>query len=470
LGWGTLIHNRGYRKRLNIHINHPVEDGNVAIIGAELFRRTGARWLLIGGSSKRALKPGLKADLAGAKISVFQKWHEELSDLTSIAISLHGYNPNAYPFPLNASEIVISNGRTSDDQWGISQISLTLRDSLRSGGYGAALAMLDSGFARLAGGRNPQGIFSNDSTGFGHWLNCELSSKVRYNEREYLKFIGLADRALDLTGRPVSQQINNAFGLVSPRVLRIDANKKLLFPPAENEKYRIISFSPGETKNDTIDLLFGDWVGGGAGNGSIARIMEYDTSNGSIHGQSGRRGQHHGNTLTTVVSNSPRNRASGIRSVGHEPRDSSLAGEDDVNAREPIQVHRIPLQPVLAATVSPGYLPVATPFEWGGIIPEGFSPQLLTYATSPSPVTRADMSGLSKFLIPLLKNSYQPGKQHFVGVDMTDMLVSEIARLVSEYEVEGREIGLMAEQSETGDYYLRLFPEIAESSMRSNLP
>ena len=53
---------------------------------------------------------------------------------------------------------------------------------------------------------------------------------------------------------------------------------------------------------------------------------------------------------------------------------------------------------------------------------------------------------------------------------MTDMLVNEIARLVNEYNVEGQDIGLLAEQEENGDYYLRLFPENASAEISSNIP
>ncbi|HSG29223.1 MAG TPA: hypothetical protein VLA34_12140, partial [Candidatus Krumholzibacterium sp.] len=167
LGWGTLVYNRGWSRNLNVHVNHPVEDGNIAVIAAEFFRRSGAKWLLMGGSSKFALGSGNGADLARAGNSVFHRWHRELSDRMTVSVSLHAYNPDYYSFPVSASDVVLSNGRTGDDQWGISQISLTFRDSLRRAGFRTALAMLDSGFARLAAGYNPQAIFSNDSLGFG---------------------------------------------------------------------------------------------------------------------------------------------------------------------------------------------------------------------------------------------------------------------------------------------------------------
>jgi hypothetical protein len=170
------------------------------------------------------------------------------------------------------------------------------------------------------------------------------------------------------------------------------------------------------------------------------------------------------------VTPSPGKFVSGIRPVEHRPADT-LAGDDGEEAREPIQVHRIPLQPVYAATVSPEYEPVTTPFHWGGILPEGFTPQVFTYRSASQPdLSDMDIPGLSRFLIPLLKSSYQTGGTRFVGVDMTDLLVNEIARLVSEYRVDGREIGLIAEQGEDGDYYLRLFPGNDPVQTSTNLP
>jgi hypothetical protein len=462
-GWGTLVHNLKAPRRLSVHVDHPVDDGNVAVIGAELFRRTGAKWMLIGGSSRHAVPGRWVSDPAVEPRSVFQRWHELLTDASQVSVSLHAYNPGQYTFPISVSDVILSNGRTSDVQWGISQISLSFRDSLRAAGLHTALAMLDSGFARLAGGSNPQGIHSNDTAGFGRWMNIELSSGIRNDRAGYMRFIGVADRVLSITQKTASQQAGHAFGLVSPRVVKIDRANRLLFPPPKPENYRIVSFSPGKTRNDTLDLLFGNWVDTQDGRG-IARIVEYDTT-GSITSFS------KGSTVTRLVNPAPGKFVSGIRPLEHRPADS-LAGDDDGEAREPIQVHRIPLQPVLASTVSPEFEPVTTPFRWGGIVPEGFTPQVFTYRSASQPdISGMDMPGLSRFLIPLLKSSYEPGRTNFVGVDMTDILVNEIARLVSEYRIQGREIGLMAERGDDGDYYLRLFPENPGQEQHSaNLP
>lgn len=468
-GWGTLIHNRGGKKRLIVHVNHPVEDGNAPVVAAELLRRAGARWMLMGGSAKKASADGAAADPAAAPVSVFQRWHELLSDASTVSLSLHGFDPRRYGRPISVSDVILSNGRTSDAQWGISRLSLEFRDRLRGGGFQAAVAMLDSGFARLAGGGNPQGIASNDASGFGRWLNVELSPTVRHHPAAYGRFIEIADEALASTQGPLARAAGDPFGLVSPRVIRIDRQNPLHFPPPKEERYRIVSFSAGESRNDTLDLLFGDWLEGRRSGARGARIVEYDTA-GSISSYHGRNGGSMAGSTVTKLLNATQGRTPGIRPAEHRPADSADAAGGGEPAVEPIQVHRIPLRPVLASTVSPERTPISTPFHWGGMVPEAFTPQFFTFRGDEPAAAEFEIPGLSRFLIPLLKNSYHPGSRRYVGVDMTDMLVNEIARLVSEYRIEGSEIGLMAEQSESGDYYLRIFPEGAADEAVTHHP
>ncbi|TLY31689.1 MAG: hypothetical protein E6K56_04410 [Ignavibacteria bacterium] len=213
-GWGTLVFNRNQAKRVYVHVPHPIHDGNSAVLGAELFRSLNAECLMIAGTDRSA--GVFPCDVVTLKGSMFEKWHEMLTDLVHLSLSVHGYAARAYPHPIDTTDIVVSNGRTTDEQWGISQISLSVRDTLRASGFRCALAMYDSGYARLAGGANRQGRFSNDSVGFGHWLNLEFSDRVRSNPQDYSRLLGAVDRALAVTGQKISQQMNRAFGLVSP--------------------------------------------------------------------------------------------------------------------------------------------------------------------------------------------------------------------------------------------------------------
>ena len=63
------------------------------------------------------------------KNTVFQRWHELLTDLTHITLSLHGFQARSYHLPIKTTDLIVSNGKTSDEQWGISQVSLAFRDS-----------------------------------------------------------------------------------------------------------------------------------------------------------------------------------------------------------------------------------------------------------------------------------------------------------------------------------------------------
>src|SRR5204862_3296813 len=77
-GWGTFIYNRNHKKRLFIHVNHPVDDPKADIIGAELFRKLDAEWLLVAGTRKYSGNSNLSFDVGREKRTVFQRWHELL--------------------------------------------------------------------------------------------------------------------------------------------------------------------------------------------------------------------------------------------------------------------------------------------------------------------------------------------------------------------------------------------------------
>lgn len=467
-GWGTYVYNRNFKKRLYIHVNHPVDDGNAAIVGAELFRRLGAQWMLVAGTTKNAV-PDNVADVAKSRRSVFQRWHELLADLTHVTLSLHGYHSPQFDEPIASSDVVISNGRTSDDQWGVSQISLSFRDSLSLSGFRCSLAMYDSGCARLAGGGSPQGLFSNDSTGFGHWINLELSERVRFAPAQYLKFIAATDRALALTGKKVSQQVNRDFGLVSPRVVRIDSLGRMRFPPTHADSYKIVSFQASQDQKDSAHVVFGGWLNFGDGLAATRLIVD------SVSGDFARAFRSARRKSATQVSRLVEGAGSAF------PPESRLANavfadsdaEDDAPVREPIQVHRIPLQAVLVSTMmNETYAPASTSFKWEGSVSDRFIPGLRSFQmASGHAQSEQELRGIPSFLIPLIRSSYDADAKRFVGVQMTSILVNEIARLVNEHNVDVDGVRLCAEQSDNGDYFLRIFPVAqAGSAIVQNTP
>ena len=456
-GWGTFIYNRDWRKRLHIHINHPLDDPHALYIGTKLFLNLNAEWLLIAGTSKNAVPKKFTADVGRVPSSMFQRWHELISSLTHVAISLHSYDQDRYPFPISVTDIIVSNGRTTDYQWGISQLSLGFRDTMRMEGYICGLAMYDSGYARLSGGWNHQGIFSNDSIGFGHWLYVELSRKVRENQKEYTKLFRAFEKALDITGKKVSHYVNRGFGLVSPRVIKMDSVYRLFFPP-DNNIYKIVAFDEKKKTNDTIDLRIGNWLDLLNKQNQITSVKLYDSlTAAAIKNPTAKRKGKKDMVLTRIVEQ-PLDLKEDAKYRQNIVPDSGQTTDDDDGFDEPIQVHRIPLRPVIRQTYANQYSSNMTVFRWEGIVSGKIQPSIPVFEFQSDAPQPDQQKSLPKFLIPLLSSAYNGGKSRYVGIHMTDILVNEIARLVYEYQVMDRDIGLLAEEVKEGEYYLRIFP------------
>lgn len=461
-GWGTFIYNRNHKKRLYMHVTHPFDDFNTLVLGGDLLRRLNAEWLFVTGTSKASQRRSLRNTLR-ARSTVFHRWHEMLTDLTHLTLSLHGFNT----IPGRTPDIVVSNGRTSDEQWGISQISVAFRDTMRASGFNCMLAMYDSGYAQLAGRASQEGIFSNDSVGFGHWLNIELSSALRVNRNLRQKLILAADRALELTGKKVSHQVNRAFGLVSPRVVHIDAAHRMLFPPPAAETYRIVSFNASDKRDDTIDVRMGNWLDTFSGQKNMTSVTRLDSANNLFSSSSRRRNTR---ATRTRILEEPLAPVSAMMQFNSDPSDSSLLGEVDQGAREPLQVHRIPLKKVPVPSYASQIAHRSTPFSWNGILSGRFAANMPVFQMSTTESEPGDADLSAKFLIPLVNSSYRASEEQFVGIHMTEVLVSEIARLVNEYEMTHKDIGLLAERSEGGDYYLRIFPgSLSSKAVRNSV-
>jgi hypothetical protein len=447
--WGTFIFNRDHKKRLYVHVMRPVEEPNTLQIGAEVFRRLGAEWLFIDGSQKFG-RDGNKRTSRQVQRTVFSRWHEVMTDLTHLTLSIRGFRSTAN----NHADVVVSNGRTIDQQWGISQISLAFRDSLRRAGFECMLAMYDSGYANLAGGSSREGIFSNDSVGFGHWLNIELSSNLRANSLNVRRFIGVIDHAMDLTGKKVSQEVNRAFGLVSPRVVRVDSRHRILFPPSTDDSYRIISFNPSQNKSDTIDLRMGNWldlVGGKTSIVSTGDSVDKIFSRAKRH--SGRNDARSG-----VVDRSSDEQSDVV--VLSQPgwRDSAAGSGNESSIKEPIQTHRIPLKKVPVPAYTPEISSRRTPFYWNGILPADGQTPVSFFKMNAADQAIEKTGSATEFLIPLLHRAFHDESEQCIGVQMNSVLVDEIARLVAQHGVTEHQIGLVAEQDANGEYFLRVIP------------
>ena len=449
-GWGTFIYNRNHRKRLYIHVTHPVDDFNTPFIGGELLRDLKGEWLYIAGASKASQNISLR-NSHRVRWSVFHRWHEVLSDLTHLTLSLHGFAA----IPGTTPDIVVSNGRTSDDQWGISQISMAFRDSMRASGFRCVLAMYDSGFAKLAGRLNQEGMFSNDSVGFGHWLNLELSLTLRSHASLRERLVIAANRALGITGSRVSHQVNRAFGLVSPRVLRIDSDHRILFPPPSGETFRIVSFNPAVRTRDTIDVQMGNWLNTLGGRKSITTVTRLDSTNDFFSRTKNQKRTH---SLAEQIFGKSSTSAPEIMEWKTDAADSSMLGELDPGTAEQLQVHRIPLQRVPVPTYVRQISHQSTPYVWNGILSGSNEPTAAFFQMSNNEKESDQIGASTKFLIPIINNSLHADDGQFIGIRMTEVLMGEIARLVNEHDIASKDIGLLAERGEEGDYYLRIFP------------
>ncbi len=435
--WGTFIYNRNYKKRLYIHVTRPVDEANTLLIGAEAFRRLGAEWLCVNGSVNFTSEGDSPAPLQNPR-TVFAKWHEILTNLTHLTVSVRGFHFSKSDHP----DIVVSNGRTFDQQWGISQISLALRDSLRRAGFDCMLAMYDSGYANLAGGSSREGIFSNDSTGFGHWLNIELSSSLRTNPVELGRFISVTNRALEITGKRISQEVNRAFGLVSPRVVRVDAKHRILFPPSDESSYRIVSFNPAQSRSDTINLQMGNW---------LDLVGE---RNSVVSADSDGVGKLFSRAKNPSVKKSP----DVVLLAESVLADTSTSGGNESSSQEPIQTHRIPLKKVPVPEYIPEISSPQTPYTWNGILPANGVTPISYFQMTSADRSAENSSAVTEFLIPLLNRVFREGSEQCIGVQMNTVLVNEIARLVALHRMTDNQIGLVAEQDASGNYYLRIVP------------
>lgn len=205
-GWGTVVVNPNFERQLNIEIPHPVFDLNTHREGADIFRRTGARILLMAGTHRCANSElsgcsgtftgcgGQQypvSDMAHAVETAFQTAHEtfdqQIEPLTTF--SLHGNSRS------NCEDIFLSNGSLFQAK----ALLLQIKNHLRTiGNIDAAVAGDGTSSCPLTGSTNVQGRFSNGSTlpctraaaaVTGRFIHVEQSRQVRDNFALYSKLI-----------------------------------------------------------------------------------------------------------------------------------------------------------------------------------------------------------------------------------------------------------------------------------------
>ena len=207
-GWGTYIINTVHRRELAIEMPHPWYDTNTYSEGTDIFRRTGAKFLLMAGTHRCADStfsncdgttsacggsnlPYPVSDMAHFTESVFQITHQEIinSNPETYTISVHGHSNSS------CEDIFLSNGKF-DGSW---PLLYSLKNSLlASGGLTVAVAGDGTSVCSLIGSTNVQGRYSNGSTNpcsqeasatNGYFMHIEQTRLVRDNYLQYKKLI-----------------------------------------------------------------------------------------------------------------------------------------------------------------------------------------------------------------------------------------------------------------------------------------
>jgi len=198
-----------------IHVNHPHNDSNTIFVAAKIFREMGAKWLFIAGAHRNAVVDNsnysspyecanqcddCSADIARTTCSVFQKFHENMSNNPlSRSISIHGFNMNTYL--IEDVGTILSNGENiiSIVNNSVYQIptNFTKRikneivnlniwnDSNLSSYYNFSTMIVYedvntyADLYRYGATNNPQGQWTNSSEGRGDWLHLEMDYCLR---------------------------------------------------------------------------------------------------------------------------------------------------------------------------------------------------------------------------------------------------------------------------------------------------
>jgi hypothetical protein len=180
-GWGTYIYNPAPARRVDVHVNHPIDDQHTEDIGSELFRDVNGRWFQMAGA-RRLANFNNDADVAHQAGSVFNQVHTRVAAANVRTVSIHGFRwDNNKSLPTTVDQ-VLSNGRldtAANPAYGTAET--TLRDRLVGAGFTAGLFDRDADYDVLGATTNVQGQHSNNSFGVGRWIHVETEKNVRDN-------------------------------------------------------------------------------------------------------------------------------------------------------------------------------------------------------------------------------------------------------------------------------------------------
>jgi len=169
-GWGSVMVNPQFAREICIEIPHPIHDTNTHRQGADIFRRTGARFLIMAGTHRCANAESSPcdgtsnscgdgryhvSDMAHFAQAPFQTVHEVVVEKFpgTYTLSMHGNSRS------ECEDVFFSNGHATQT----TQLLFDLKaDLLTSGGISAAVTG-DGSACSLVGSTNVQGRFSSSS-------------------------------------------------------------------------------------------------------------------------------------------------------------------------------------------------------------------------------------------------------------------------------------------------------------------
>lgn len=207
MGWGTVVVNPDPDRNVAVEVPHPMFEVGTDVEGADLFRRAGARALIIAGTHRcanRAPSPcdgesGVcgtgyyhVSDMAHMVEVPFQAAHELTVDRFpgAVSLSLHGHGRDRCETVFLSSGVADSTPETVRD----------LRRALTRRGISAAVP--ESSDCPLIGSTNVQGRYSNGSdqpctrpapSASGTFIHIEQGRSFRESEETYSTLIAAVE-------------------------------------------------------------------------------------------------------------------------------------------------------------------------------------------------------------------------------------------------------------------------------------
>ena len=227
-GWGTVVVRPDFERNLCIESPHPVFDINTDTEGADIFRRTGARFFILAGTHRCANVEhspcdGTTTACGDGAYHVSDPAHFVNATFQVTHETLVAGQPQLYTFNLHGNsstsceDLFLSNGRLAGPAH---PILFNLKTNLLAqGGLTVAIAGVDASTCTLTGGDNVQGRFSNGSaspcsqaaaTTTGYFIHIEQHRVVRDNVSEYAKLIHAITTAVPLADTDGDGQSNAA--------------------------------------------------------------------------------------------------------------------------------------------------------------------------------------------------------------------------------------------------------------------